>query len=454
MNGIMSDSSMFVKFRIENTFIDCLIEISDQQQIKAHRILLSKYSKYFFEYFKSKPFDKSNIIVTLPLLIENDSTFEQIIDSFYSNTITPLENNIMILYGYSIIYGIPQLELELKNKVRNSDIPKLKMLDQANRLLESKHESNLFIEQNIERFISQIAFLLKDIAENIGSYNTNYLINNSPELIFSKILEYCNLTDLQKLELASKFAETRKITSMSNIANIIDFTDEKNFTMPIYINLDWVSPKLQRAMYSKIFANRKKTVDVFARQFSKLQNFNSKINLTLFAWLSTIFQSLGNTTLQYVELVEYLGTCAGLSFNGMYFNPSLYFFTVESSPPLDEDLFSCHNAFDNTDKYFLSQGFTKDSNVFIQISFGSKCFNVKNIEIIYENHSGKNHKQMNSDDFKAIINDGNEEVEVTNIENISKHAKSIKIINNCNTIVCLRVSRIKIYGNFIIDTNK
>lgn len=178
----------FLEYFETKNFYDCVILVQPlYREIKAHRIVLSNCSSYFFEYFKSVN-NNDNEIITVSLSWINDTKeyIDKVIRWMYCGEIDLTPQNCVTISAYA-----ERLQISLLQTYCDEYI---------NRNLRRENAVNILIEANNFKARNLIHKSISNVASNIchiNQYNINCL---SPKLLM-KVLLHENLVISEEFKL-------------------------------------------------------------------------------------------------------------------------------------------------------------------------------------------------------------------------------------------------------------
>ena len=392
----------FEDFRKKDLFIDCVLVRSwSEPEIKCHRIVLSKYSTFFKNYFSEKTFDPGCVKVHIPFS-PNDNSFQQIIDFMYINSIPISEKNAMNILSLSVLYGVTSLETMVKDIFKISDENVFIYLKTITDLNIPKEALIKFpdLEKNLERLINESVFLTDYVANNFSSFSLTKIFDSVNPRLLSMILKATDLTDERKAKIINDYVETKTVFSMLSesdlfyLTSVINWDAEDSYIYLTQNTCDWVIPSVSRRLYSKILTKRRESSHAFSSKVETLHSPNFQ-NWFSFAWLTVVADSLGQVETPQIELADFIGTLGNLV---PFFNPVKYRLLCSvSSVPLNEKYYSDAFMFEDSDKYFLTKrdprfrNIKKDNALFIGFNLNPNkhslvpsCFRVNNIKVEFK----------------------------------------------------------------------
>lgn len=476
--AIMIDDR-FNEFKQKSLFIDCIFTSWNKPEIKAHRIVLSKHSTVFKQYFDKHPFSPSQIKMNIPFNT-SDHSFAKIIHFFYNKSIELTKENIIIMLAHAVIYDIRTLQQiildVISDYVNKSSV--VNFMRQIISISISADACSKFpgIEQNYERYLYSIDFLANYIAINFTVDELYQTFDCFNPRILSMILKHSMIPSSVKVKIINDFVKNSVITQQDMIflTYIIDWEPPDSYLYLVKCDCNWVLPKVSRQLYSKIITQRRISAKSFETKINSLSdtqvvpNTENKAprkfqNWFPFAWITLVADSEGKTQTPEVELSEYIGTLGGLV---KFFNPvSYYLLESLTSPPMHHKNFSDAYLFEDSPKYFLTCG---NQPKFIGFKMRIPCFKLKSILVSFDNRErGKpmepNTKLMYPElgKMKLLVSDINGKTKFPNpvIPGVKFDCMQTPVSFICvipdthpeNTQRCLRVSRLKSFGSFDVD---
>lgn len=458
----------FVEYRKKRIFIDCKFTI-ENEEIYAHRIVLSKFSKIFFHYF-GKCFEKG--IVNVPIPFNINSLFSQMIDFFYKEKLdneSILEDPIP-LYMMAIVYDVPFLSLIL-NDITNESLNISNVLDYAANFKNIRLNpifQPIFpgISESFQRMINRSLQFAPFIAENFKQFPLELLYKSLSPQLLAEVLMKIDYNDRERVSIIDDYVtQNGDLTDEERLClqNVIDWKSSNSYQLFVDHEVNWVSPSIALEPLSTIFDNRRKTINSMIDFVSNLKR-NSN-NWYLMQWITSIKNSDGDEQLKDYEILNFTGTIGGSINNPI--NPTLYrFIRTKASkalqmPQYRELLFDRECYADDTKEYFLSYPFIDNTQTqFIGYEFEVPCYIPK--QIIYRPVEKKAYplnvvgKAIDKDGnviySSPLISVKNSSDEVKIDLDVSIPIKSVvmeMIGNNSSDANILRVSRFNVIGRFV-----
>lgn len=455
----------FDEYREKKIFIDCQFAI-ENEEIYAHRIVLSKFSKIFLQYFSRISDMKSIINVPIPFNINN--LFPQMIDFFYKEKLV-FEDPIPFLM-MAIVYDVPSLLLILDDKTNES-------LSIFNVLSYAAHFKNVRLDptyraifpgisDSFQRMINRSLQFAPLIAENFKTFPVKFLYKSLSPQLLAEVLMKTDFDDKERISLIDDYVEQNGYLSTDEcnyLQNVINWESEDSYRLLVDHKANWVSPSIALGPLSTIFNNRRKTVDSIIDFIGK--NDKKCSNWYLMQWITAIKNSNGDNKLKDYELLNFTSTIGGSISNPV--NPTLYrFIRTKASeslqiPQYRELLFDRECFADDSKKYFLSYPCVNESQTqSIGYEFEIPCYIPK--EIIYRPVEKKPYplmvvgKALDTDENVIycsptipVKNDTDEIIIHLNVDIPIKSVVLEMVGNNSSDANILRASCFNIVGHFV-----
>lgn len=477
----------FKEFRQKGLFIDCIFTSWNKPEVKAHRIILSKNSTLLKHYFETTPYNPSNIKLNIPFNTP-DHSFSKIVNFFYNNTIELTNDNVIILLAHSIIYGIKHLEKIIMDLISDS-INKTSSVNFFKQVISFTISADSYskfpdLAQNYDRFIRQLDFLAKYVAENYVDDELYEVFSCVNPRLLSMILKHSSIPDSKKVKIINDFVANLELTTndMTYLTDTIHWENPDSYTYLVKNSCEWLLPKVSRKLYSIIITNRRISANAFQHKIDSISDIDPSNsdnkqaqgttenqppsrklqNWFPFAWLTVVWDSQGKTCTPEVELSEFIGTLGGLV---KFFNPVNYLLLESfASTPIHPKIFSAAYIFEDSKNYFLSNC----EHNYIGFKMRLPCFKLSSIIVTFDNRErGKpmtsNTKLMYNSlgKMKLLISDSNNKTKFPNpvLPGVPFECKQIPVLFICvipdtagdGNIKSLRVSRLKSYGTFDVD---
>lgn len=360
----------FHQFHKDDKFIDCVLEIEDGQTIKTHRVLLAKYSKWFYQYFKDHPIYNKEIL-TIKLETNPENVMQDVITFFYTGHLHLTVSNIVSFMHCSHFYQIPIIE-EITSNTFND------MLNEKNALFFARR----LIECNLTAKFENIAPIISNQIRNI--------VNGQPSLIskqdifkslnpmlFHKVLmqnSIAKLDDFVKAALIDEFIGDETNISEDDkqfLASAIDWgmpdsngPGKDAYKILVNFKCNWIPSNISRPLYIYAINVRRNNLNSLENEVNQSERENYS-RWFLYPWVDSIKSSKLcnlNPKLNVIDFISRLG------FRKSKVDSTTYgFFSVNSSKPISSMFQSKYAFMDHG--YFLTQMPDKEMP-FISINFG------------------------------------------------------------------------------------
>lgn len=460
----------FDEYRKKKVFIDCKFTTSNGE-IYAHRIILARFSKIFFNYF-SRKFGNNDIILDVPIPFNINSLFPQMIDFFYKEKIdndSILEDPIP-LYIMAIVYDVPLLSLILDD-ITNESLSVSNVLDYAMNFKNvhlSSTSSQIFpgITDSFQRMIDRSLQFAPLIAEHFKQFPLKSLYKSLSPQLLAEVLIKTGYEDRERISIIDGYVSQYGYLKEEDrvcLQKVIDWKSSNSYQLFVDHEANWVSPSIAIEPISAILENRRKTINSMIDFVTKIDKQSN--HWYLMQWISSIKNSDGDDQIKECNLLDFTSTIGGSISNPI--NPTLYrFIRTKASkalqmPQYRELLFDRECYADKTNEYFLSFPFVDETQKqFIGYEFEEPCYIPK--QIIYQPVEKKAYPLTVVG--KAFDNDGNEVycsplISVKNSHDeviidldITIPIKSVvmeMVGNNSNDVNILRALRFNVIGYFV-----
>lgn len=388
----------FNRLREKDLFIDCKFNDGTHPEIKAHRIILARYSNVFRNLFTEENNRKlpEESDYAIPYCTDFDS-FKACIDFMYTNEINVSSKNIMKIFLTAYILGIFELASLINDflyKTMDSELvleytSDLVTYDVVKHDLENKTFTRYpAIKQNYLELCSMSEKFSQFVVEHNKVKDKendkqkeegpkilqrkDKIIRSIPPYMVSSVLKpvtlspdeneqiYTTQEDL-KLNLIDKYVaifekDHRQIIDLDRefLSTIIDDWDQGDeYLYMVNHKCDWVKPSIARSICRKIMENRRKSVHSFQEIVDKLQG-NDHHALGVMPLLQLVASSKGETEVPYTNVFETLST---MSNTINMINPLKYGFvrlTPNTSKPMTPS-FAPENMFVNDNEtYYMA----------------------------------------------------------------------------------------------------
>lgn len=414
-------SVRFSELRKNDQFIDCILETSQGDIIKAHRTILSRYSEWFHEYFLEHKDESSNIQkVILPL--NPDNIMDQVVDFLYDGHLHFTAHSIVSFLHCSNYYKIQILE-------QIADDQLLKAASASTALFFAQELINRDLTSKYIFLAPLIASQLKKIIDNDPSILSKKKIFNSinPRLFHEVLMqkELCKLDDFAKAKIIDEFVGDR--TDLNEVdkhflASIIEWgtpntnrPGSNSYKILVNFKCNWVPSNISRPFYVYVINVRRQNInilnEIITESSKKIEKRKTVGRWFLFPWINAIEYSSPCTSNPQVKIIDFISTLGYLNSKIDATDYGLVF--TGSSKPVSS-YFKPQNAFLNN-KAFLTQ-LEGDNLPFISINFGSQCLisanqiNIRCIPTEKENPEARIRPPPSPLNFIGQINDHDSEI--------------------------------------------
>lgn len=241
--------SHFAEYRKKGSFVDCTITFEDHS-IHAHRLILAKYSKYFFDEFINNP----QCPYTFKPTYDPDNMLEKVVDFLYENSIDITPDNAIALLAISRYYKIENLE-----QIVSSYLPPHIRQDTALGFCSK------CVQFNIQ---DQAKYFVPTIAQNWNIYDRRKIYKNIDPTILSLILHDPNMSDINpdaKIQIIDDFfeASTEYILTDSqreSLTDVIDWTSDNAYQYLTRHECNWIHPRTARPLLRRIMKERRASI--------------------------------------------------------------------------------------------------------------------------------------------------------------------------------------------------
>ena len=377
----------FIEFREKGYFIDCVIKCADKL-IKCHRLILSSLSSYFKDKFSSFIGPTETTVVDIPS--EFSQKIEEIIDFFYTKTISIDESSVICVLAFGIRFQTPILQQIAEEQLTFSHFAKketvLNLSKQMNDFSIGSFPCHIIIQILIQYFDE---FDMKTLIQSISA-TTLFSILNSPNFTTKRVKSDSpdELIDF-RLSLIDNFHLITPIENeedKENLSSLFDnFQSEDAYLYVVHHKLNWAPYKMTFPLYKKALALKRESAKHFRETLSNVDQTTSR--WLSVHWLSTILNAKDSYNNESYDAIEFCRSFGGKIQNA---NPlSFGFLHSDCSTPLGlEDnssfpkkyvsIYGPEGALMHNDQYFTSI----NAGAFLMISFGEKAlFKIKRIEI-------------------------------------------------------------------------
>lgn len=463
-------TNKFNEHREKGLFIDCLFRLpNENNDIKAHRLVVAKYSKLFDEYFKTHSLNPNNLHVPIPFDIKG--LFNQMINFMYEDKIEfqCQREELIDLYALAMTYGYEILARILNTMIKT-------FLDQSPHTILSFTSAFLQYELNYEN-VKEFPGLFKNYEALMKSQHelAKYLENqfkheNISEIyscvtpyLFSEYISLLNISNVEKVhaidEFVNQYSKELTIAEKKSLQEKIDWNQPKAYILCSKYQLDWVLPDVYKPLIKELIDHRRQITTNFENIASNMDK--STVNSWYaFNWIKVVGDSENIDDRNDIELIEYLGT---LGYSSKFVNPVDSNFIIPNEMARTgkkqyiNDPFDIKYSFDlvQKDKYSL-YSLQRNNTYNLGFSMQHACFVPHYIRIELPE------KKPPITDFALSIVLPNNDVRDYKFENSKTHIVNLDIHDNSDPITgfliksCLketqqniRVKEIRLYGIFI-----
>lgn len=368
----------FSELRKNDQFIDCILESSEGENIKAHRAVLARYSQWFREYFLEHD-DKSVKIHKVTLPINPDKVMEQIIDFLYDGHLHFTVHSIVSFLYCSDFYKIDILEQIASNHLVEA-ISENTALFFAQKLIEFNLTSKYILLAPV------IASQIKKIISNEPSILSKKKIFSSlnPRLFHEVLMqkELCELDDFIKAQIIDEFVGDK--TDLAEVdkhflASVIEWgtpntngPGSNSYKILVNFKCNWVPANISRPLFLYAINVRRENLKALEKIIKNPTKKTDKNKTTsrwfLFPWLHEIEYSSPCASNPQIDIIDFISRLGYLNSKIDSVDYGLFF--TNSSMPVSP-IFNPQNAF-RDDKEFLTQ-INGDDLPFISVDFGPQC---------------------------------------------------------------------------------
>lgn len=365
--------SHFPEYRKKGAFIDCTISFKDHV-CHAHRIILAKYSKYFFKEFTT---NFQTPYVFKPTYDPQDM-LEKVIDFFYENSIDITPDNVIALLAISHYYQMKNLE-----EIVISYIPQHINADTA----------LPFCKKCVEFQIQdQANYFVPTIAKNWNNYSREKIFKNVDPIVLSMILLDKAMEDVNedaKLQIIDEFFEQNSDASITDLereklTSVIDWSAENSYQYLTRHECSWIHPKAARPLYKKLMKERRPSVKKLYDDLQKadLPSTEDTSKWFMFTRMINIQQANPNSSDEKLTfpVINFLSTYGDLveGFDAVVTGA----INVDSSPVMSKDIKVNHALGYSKGPTFTSIGSTRFFPYY-EIDFGPKAkLNLRSLKVI------------------------------------------------------------------------
>ena len=390
---LVSKSYFFLQKKL---FIDCILK-SNENEFHAHKLILSKESKWFNNYFMNHPTLDSVQIIELPFCSGN--SFLDVIKLLYSVPIDITISKAILLLKYGNIYGIPKL-LMIANSFLNEVV----------------NEDNVFkvTREMILNDITEEAFKYVDLLSRLffkakPVQRKNMYASLSPKVL-AKILqsqEFNNVSDKEKVEIIEDFIGDKVINEneKKDLESVINWNDPNAYLYFTNFKCSWVTNLTARPLLIKTLDIRRDNIINFSNES---KSASEKVSRWYpFIWAHHIAQTIYCKESPAVKIVHLANTLGILTKSST--NPGKYgLLNIDSSPPLlPIEKFLARNGVLEDDKiYFLSKDLSYENETpFYSIKFSPNAhFLLSNILI--DSYLPRFHNQSQRNAPQSVMLEG------------------------------------------------
>ena len=364
--------SKMEEFRNNNLFLDCCFRLPSGKTVKAHRIVLSKYSTVFKDFFLSKNFSPDKEEVDIPFYID-DTIFSDVIDFLYSRKIEMTEANMIPVWAMSYMYGIDTLKKIttefIEENIKSAD--EIRILNYTKPFLsycvdQSKAEIFPSLKENYEKLVEASDILAKVVAKLFSKIDTKDICNCITARMLAQVLaaiteddskkkiqEFQSMDDF-KISIIDSYAKSREISleDRKKLTAVINWDIQNSHLYFARHDCEWVSPEVARSKVSMILNNRRKSAVAVEEKINTLKD-SCFHHFGVYQLFQLIVSSKGEKEISDCDLLKSLGTLWG---SCKQFNPSLYRLVMpykHMSLPMTKE-FGIANMFENNSAYFFT----------------------------------------------------------------------------------------------------
>ena len=343
-------NSKLNQFRSDKVFIDVILR-SNNDEIPAHGLLLSKYSKWFKEQL-SQLERKRNEPVIIDLPVNPNSAMQAVIEAFYSGRLNLTIKNATSILKIGVFYGIDPITQIVRHFIQ-------KNLNPTTALVYAAELINLDLIVDAQKLSKCIAGELHEIVHSPGVprqiskeqifkavSDGRVFASIIKEAIFSKDITdgktvHPALTEEQKVEIIDEYVGDKDIKiedEKEQLASAINWDSPNSYKYLVHYKCDWVPPRISRKLLYKILNARRENSKVFKEDSN---HANSKLSRWFpFAWIQVTADAIPTKETPLVYVNKFISTFGGCT---SPINPSDFgFINANDDHPYTGEVYSPH----------------------------------------------------------------------------------------------------------------
>lgn len=307
-------TELYINRRIQNNyksfmvgnkkFVDTILQFVGQESIPCHKIILSKESTWFKNYYSAHT-SSINEVLEVQVPVNPENIFPEIINFFYFSKLNITIKNIAPLYFCSVFYGIEKLLFIMKMHLARalnkktalflcSDLVKYKLDEAASTV------APIFAEELHHILMKEPALFMK-----------NDIFRSSSPKVIAAMLKDPQLDDIsvsEKVELIDEYIGQKVISEdeKESLASVIDWTIPSAHNILVSNVCDWVPARISRSLYSKALDARRRTLVAFSKEAEEAPKY---LGLWFpLSWLTSVVKADACDETPIVDAVEFMST--------------------------------------------------------------------------------------------------------------------------------------------------
>lgn len=355
------------------SILDLKIVSGKYRPIKTYRILLAKFSTYFYNYFKEHPNDKEMSVPVNP-----NNSLSIIISLLVNGEATISRKKLPSLAYTAYYYKFESPFFIFKDQIL-LDLTETSVLFYSSEF--NKLKFDYFAEYIANQFSGEICKYFKGTS---SMFTINDIFRSSSCHVFSLLLRNekvkNELSTERKIQIIDKYVKFRDVEltnkEKAHLTSAINWNEPNIYEHFIKNDCDWVADDAAYNMAKSVLVIRKKIIDNFVKSMSAASGDIS--NLSLLTWLSAIQNTEvvdGTPTVDALEFVTTLG------YHDTSFEILRLLNAYISTSPILNDIFSEKAPFYPNSDYFLSHLPVGEQLPFYEIGFNESKLIVYNLHL-------------------------------------------------------------------------
>ena len=358
----------FQEFREKGIFIDCSFVLPGGEVVKAHRLILAKYSSTFKNYFRYNNINDASQVLEIPFITDAE-TFKKVIDFFYTGFLEIEPSSMILLMATSYMLGVESLKAIVSDFVHNN-INTDHILSFTRPFLDFKvdeEKAKIYpdLYDNFNELVEGSKFISDQVAKRFHDLNPESVCRSVPAYMLAHILmnidsnseifkEFSSENDF-KISMIDTFVGDKELEMKDRISltEVINWEVEDAYLFFSNHECNWVTPNIARKMISTLLTKRRQTALANAQAVEKMPR-NTVHHFAAYQLIQMVVNSRGESECPFYDIIQEMSTLFG---SVKMFNPELYRLVMPSiytQPPMTTN-FPIANIFVNDTTYYLTQ---------------------------------------------------------------------------------------------------